>query len=74
MGEVKWRYEVSDDLELRIIREDGRFAVLLKSGSMFADGAEPGMVVIEADEIAPLAAKLMEIGMRYVRETERTEP
>jgi len=32
---------------------------------MAADGAEPGMVVIEADEIAPLVAKLMEIGMKH---------
>ena len=65
MGEGKWIYRVSDDLELRIIREDGRFAVLLKSKSMAADGAEPGMVVIEANEIATLAARLMEIGMKH---------
>ncbi len=65
MSERKWTYRVSDDLELRIIREDGRFALLLKSKSMAADGAEPGMVVVEADEIAPLAARLMEIGMRH---------
>jgi hypothetical protein len=65
MSEEKWLYRVSDDLELQIIREDGRFAVLLKSNGMSADGAEPGMVVIEADEIAPLAERLMEIGMKH---------
>ena len=62
---MKSLYRASDDLELRVIREDGRFAVILKSKSMAADGAEPGMVVIEENEIAPLAAKLMEIGMKH---------
>ena len=62
---MKSLYRASDDLELRVIREDGRFAVILKSKSMAADGAEPGMVVIEENEIAPLAARLMEIGMKH---------
>ncbi len=74
MDDEKWLYRVSDGMELHIIHEDGRFAVLLKSNSMAADRTEPGMVVIEANEIAPLAAKLMEIGMEHAREREDTEP
>ena len=62
---MKWLYRVSDDLELRIIHEGGRFAVLLKSKSMTAEQAEPGMVVIEADELASLATRLMKIGMKH---------
>ena len=60
-----WKYEVSDDLEIRVIDDDGRKALLLKSRIMAADGAEPGMVVIEADELIPLVKRLMEIGMEH---------
>ncbi len=59
MAEEKWLYEVSDDLEIRVIDEDGRKALLLRSKIMAADGAEPGMVVIEADELAPLVERLL---------------